>query len=144
MITLQDLTDRYEEEELISLTDRKNYETINIDVVNEAISDAESEVESYLNAVGLVGRDALGNLIYTKSATLPKALKIKTCDIARYYLFENGVTDIVQKRYDQAIAWLKLVQSKPTMLTGVTATGDMAKHSGIVVMPNVPPNQWTV
>lgn len=143
MIDLTDLTDRFGEEELAQLTDRENYLIIDATVVNRAISDAESEVESYLNAVGLVGRSNLGELIYTKSATAPKPLIIKTCDIARYYLYENGTTGIVKERYEQAIDWLKLVMRNPTMLTGLSATGGTPmSNSGIVVMAANPPPYW--
>lgn len=143
MITLTDLTDRFGEDELAQLTDREAYQDIDIVVVNRAISDAESEVESYLNMTGLVVRNMAGELVYVKSPSVPKPLVIKTCDIARYYLYESGVTGIVKERYDQAIEWLKLVMRNPVMLTGVTATtGSTASNSGIAVMAAPPPPYW--
>lgn len=144
MITLTDLTDRFGEQELAQLTDRENYQVIDMAVVNRAISDAESEVESYLNMTGLVGRNQAGELVYIKSPVMPKPLVIKTCDIARYYLYKNGVTGIVKERYEQAIEWLKLVMRNPAMLTGVSATTGITptSHSGIVVMSAAPPPYW--
>lgn len=136
MITLQDLIDRFSEQEIVQLTDKINYQVIDETVVNHAISDATAEVVGYLNPTGLI----VGG---TYVGTPPKSLILKTCDIARYYLYENGVTDIVEKRYRQAIDWLLLVQKNPSMLTGLADTGATDEiKSGIVVMPNRPPSMW--
>lgn len=136
MISLQDLIDRFGETELANLTDKENYQIIDEIVINHAIADAVAEVVGYLNPTGLIaGGVYLG--------IPPKSLVLKTCDIARYYLYENGVTDIVEKRYKQAIDWLLLVQKNPSMLTGLADTGATDEiKSGIVVMPNRPPNMW--
>ncbi len=141
MITLADLTERFGKHEIAELTDREAFETINQTVVDKAIGDAESEIESYLNVTGLVGRNALGRLIYTQSATMPNALFVKACDIARYYLHEEGATAIVEKRYVQAVDWLKLVMRNPTMLTGVVAV-ENTNGGGIVVLANPVPSDW--
>lgn len=144
MITLDDLVLRFGEQEIAELSDKNGdygYKEINLNVVNKAIFDAESEVESYLNAVGLVSRNAESQLLYVQSH-IPTALIIKTCDIARYYLYDNGVTEIVKQRYEQAITWLKLVMKNPTMLTGVYGDTAQNTHGGIVVKPNIMPNIW--
>lgn len=143
MITLDDLITRFGADELAQLTDREQYQVIDAAVVAKAIADAESEVESYLNAVGLVKRDAAGVLLYA-APVVPKPLIIKTCDIARYYLYENGVTAIVKERYEQAIAWLKLVMKNPSMLTGATDRNGNTDgiNSGIYVLPNPVPSHW--
>lgn len=136
MITLDDLIDRFGETELANLTDKENYQIIDETVINHAIADAMAEVAAYLNPTGLI----VGG-VYV--GTPPKSLVLKTCDIARYYLYENGVTDIVEKRYRQAIDWLLLVQKNPSMLTGVTHDdGTHGTKSGIAVMPNRPPSMW--
>lgn len=137
MITLQDLIDRFGEDELANLTDKENYQIIDETVTDHAISDAVAEVAGYLNPTGLVV-----NSVYI--GTPPKALVLKTCDIARYYLYENGVTEIVEKRYKQAIDWLLLVQKNPSMLTGVIDNGTNGTNSGIWVMPNTTPNGWDI
>lgn len=138
MITLQDMIDRFGETELAELTDRKNYTTINPVVINKAIDDAISEAVGYLNPTGLiVGGEYVG--------TPPKSLVLKVCDIARYYLYENAVIDIVDKRYTQAIKWLQLVQENPKMLTG--EQDDNHGHglnSGIAVIPNPTPDMWQI
>lgn len=134
MITLQDLIDRFGEAEIINLTDKDNYQAINETVANHAIQDATSEIVAYLNPTGLI---ADGMYL----GTPPRALKLKACDIARYYLYENGVTEIAEARYKQAIDWLVLVSKNPAMLTGVDATPKA--NSGISVIPNTPPNMWS-
>lgn len=139
MITSQDLIDRFGETELAKLTDRQSYQVIDVAVINRAISDAESEVSTYLRSAGLVGIDTLGNVIYLKAPKVPDALVLKTCDVARYYLYENGTTGIVEKRYDDAIKWLDKVKKDPTMLTGPIAEQPTAS-GGISVIPNPVPN----
>lgn len=132
MITLDDLIERFGESELIQLTDHENYQAIDETVANHAIKDATAEVVAYLNPTGLIQHG-----VYV--GTPPKALILKVCDIARYYLYENGTPDIVEKRYEQAIAWLRLVGKNPAMLTGTAKADD---KQGICVMPNVPPDMW--
>lgn len=139
MITVTDLTTRFGEDEIAQISDKKHYSTINIDVVNKAIFDAEAEVESYLNAIGLVSRNANGELVYRGQA--PESLIIKLCDIARYYLYDDAVTSIVDKRYGQALRWFERVQNNPKMLTGINI--EIAQNkSGICVMPNAKPSMW--
>lgn len=140
MITVTDLTTRFGEDEIAQMSDKKHYSTINIDVVNKAIFDAETEAESYLNAIGLVSRNADGELVYRGQA--PQPLIIKLCDIARYYLYDDAVTNIVEQRYKQALDWLKLVMKNPSMLTGLAESSTGQNQSGIVVMPNPKPSLW--
>lgn len=146
MITLTDLTTRFDDDELAELTDRESYASIDTTVANTAIRDAEAEVESYLNTVGLVKRTLTGELVYIKSAVLPESLALKTCDIARYYLHDDAVTETVQKRYDQAIKWLEKVQKNPAMLTGITDSNGNTDgiNSGIAVIPNPVPSMWNM
>ena len=44
------------------------------------------------------------------------SLKLYGLDIARYYLYDNAVPEIVQKRYDAAMAWLKQLENGEIML----------------------------
>ena len=108
MITSQDLIDRFGEFELIQITNEKprHDSVINEAVLQGAINDAVGEVASYLLSAGLVKIISAGNVVYLPSPEIPSDLKKKTCDIARYNLYDNGVTDVVQTRYDAAIKWL--------------------------------------
>ncbi len=95
--TQQQLIDRFGESELIQLTDRKAPPrgAIDADVVTAAIEDASQVIDSYLS-----GRYSL------PLAAVPAPLKRVACDIARYYLYEDAVTEIVQARYDSAVKFL--------------------------------------
>lgn len=129
IITRADLITRFGEKELIERTNRDDFTAINEDVLQQAISDAEAEAGSYVQASGLVLK------------TPPKALVLKTCDIARYYLYEDGVTEIVDERYKQAIAWFKDVVRNPQMLDA-NAVQQSVKPSNCSVIPNTPPASW--
>ena len=126
MISQTDLVERFGAEEIARLSDHDEYRTINAAVVAKAIADAEAEVNSYLALVGI---------------TPPKALVLKACDIARYYLHEDGATEIVRERYRQAITWLKEVMKNPSMLTGMGDTTPKQPVSAIAVRPNVLPQR---
>lgn len=164
MITLTDLIDRFGESELANLSDKDNYRLINETVINHAINDALAIIQSYLNPTGMIRQGADGKLIYVGQlcpssshqnpyddpysnpyghqaiGQVPKALILKACDIARFYLYDDGVTEIVQKRYDDAIAWLKMVSTNPAMLTGV-ATSNKGQ-SGIYVISSATPSLY--
>lgn len=143
MITSQDLIDRFGEFELIQITNEKprHDSVINEAVLQGAINDAVSEVASYLLSAGLVEIISAGNVVYLPSPEIPSDLKKKTCDIARYNLYDNGVIDVVQTRYDAAIKWLDKVKKDPTMLTGPISEQPNTS-GGITVMPNPVPNYW--
>lgn len=92
----QNLIDRFGEDELIQLTDRANTGLINSTVVARALADADAEINGYLSTR------------YTLPLSpVPAVLEKLACDISRYQLFENSVTEIVQERYENAVRFLK-------------------------------------
>lgn len=101
--TQSNLITRFSEAELIQLTDRpdrsdpENAGTIDSSVLNQAIADADAEINSYLTAYPL------------PLAVVPANLLRIACDITRYYLYDDQMIEPVQKRYKDAIDWLKLV-----------------------------------
>ena len=113
MITIQDMITRFGEQEMAERSNHETYEYINEDVLNAAIADAEEEAASYLRAA---------KLFFTDDA--PQVLKIKVCDIARYYLYDDAVTGIVEERYQSAVAWLKMVVKNPNMLDDSRVSDD--------------------
>ena len=131
IITRQDLIDRFGEDELVVLTDREGRGVIDDEVLNRAIEDAEAETAAYIQAAGLV------------LPSPPKVLVIKVCDIARYYLHDNGETQVVLDRYKQAIAWLRDVVRNPRLLDPDAVVAD-AKPSACAVRPNVPEDDWEI
>lgn len=128
IITPDDLINRFGEREILRLSDKTQSRQIDYDNVQAAIDDAVAEAQSYLAGAHFAKQPAL----------VPAVLKIKVCDIARWYLYENGVTEIVEKRYLSSIAWLKQVQKNPAML-GFDASEEAQQVIGsrIVVQPNV-------
>lgn len=109
--TAQDMIDRFEERELVQLTDRHDTGAIDSVVLEGALGDADAKIDSYL-----VGRYAL------PLAAVPKPLKLFACDIARYLLHDNHATEQVTKRYDDAIRFLERV-AKGDISIGATAAG---------------------
>lgn len=95
--TVQNLVDRFGAAELIQRTDRTGTGAIDTAVLNEAIADADAEIDAYLTAYPL------------PLTTIPANLERMACDIARYYIFGDGTIEQVKTRYDSAINYLKLV-----------------------------------
>lgn len=120
--TLQDLTDRYSQEELIQLSDRINAGVIDMDVINRAIADADGEIDGYL-----AGRYA------APITPVPKSLVRIGCELARYYLYDDGATEQVSKRYNDAVKFLVGV-GKGDISIGVTAAGEKPTSQNTVQM----------
>lgn len=96
--TQQDLIDRYGEQELVELTDDAGRGIVETTKVTRAIDDAAAKVDGYLS-----GR-------YTLPLTVvPTALKRIACDLARYYLHDDQVPEIVRTRYEDACRFLEQV-----------------------------------
>ncbi|WP_226883396.1 phage protein Gp36 family protein [Neisseria yangbaofengii] len=135
LITAEDMVVRFGEKELAERTDHENYEVINEDVLAKAMTDAEEEAGAYLRAAKLsYGAD--GN-------PPPPVLVIKVCDIARYYLYQDAVTQIIEDRYKSAVSWLKSVVSNPGLLDP-TRYDTADKPSTCAVAPNEAPDlrEW--
>lgn len=96
----QDMIDRFAERELIQLTDRTAGEgvAINDTVLGRALADTDAEIDGYL-----MGRYTL------PLNNVPKMLVSVACDIARYRLYDDRVTEQVQKRYDDAVKLLRMI-----------------------------------
>lgn len=110
--TKQNLIDRFGQVEIAQLTDRSAGTTIDDTVVSRALEDADAMINGYLQ-----GRYTL------PLASVPAMLVTVACNIARYQLFEDRVTEIVRQRYEDAIAWLKDVAAGRVAL-GLDAAGD--------------------
>ena len=115
-----DLTSRFGEVEIAELTDLEDRETVVDSVVNAAIADASEEMDSYLAA-----RYAL-----PITSGIPAILTAKAVDIARFRLYDDHPTETVRKRYEDAVAWLKLV-AMGTVRLPVAAPETTALTSGL-------------
>lgn len=115
-----DLTSRFGEVEIAELTDLEDRETVVDSVVNTAIADASEEIDSYLAARYAV----------PITSGIPAVLTAKAADIARYRLYDDHPTENVRKRYEDAVAWLKLV-AMGTVRLPVAAPETTALTSGL-------------
>ena len=106
----QDLIDRFGEDELIDLTDRINLGVINQQVLIQAITDASDQMSVYLSRFEFTAEN------------LPKVLKPIACDITRYRLYDESITENVQKRYDAGMKFLMSV-NKGEITIGTTTDG---------------------
>ena len=103
--TQVDMIARFGEDELIELTDRDNAGAINAAVVEGALADAESEINSYL-----------ASRISLPLADVPRVLTLKACDMARYFLEGANVREEVKERYEAAVRFLRDVAAGKAQL----------------------------
>jgi len=118
--TQQNLIDRFGERELIELTDRADPPTGAIDaaVVTKALADADGAINGYLAVK-----------YQLPISPVPVMFERFGCDIARYYLYEDRVTDQVRRRYEDAIKYLEGVASGKVNI-GVDASNQAPSSSG--------------
>lgn len=103
---------RLKESELIAITDRSAAGIIDDDVLNQAIDDAESEVDSYLE-----------QRYQTPVSPSPGILSERCVDITRYRLHvttDAAVQEDVRLAYEDARAWLVAIRDNRQSLPGVT------------------------
>ena len=120
--TQADLETRFGSEELAQLSDRAGGTVIEAAVVARAIADAEAEIDGYL-----AGRYAL------PLASVPAVLGRIACDIARYRLYDDRVTEAVRKRYEDAVRDLRALAAGTLQLDGVTPPAPAASGIGVSV-----------
>lgn len=128
--TQADMISRFDDKEIEQLTDRANVGVINTSVLAMKLADADAEINGYLQ-----GRYAL------PLTTVPDVLKRLACDIARYHLYDNRVTDAVRERYKDAIAYLKLVATGTVQL-GLDASNQILPVSS-APQTDAPPRLFT-
>lgn len=126
--TQQDLIDRFGEQELVELTDRADPPAglIDANVVAQAISDAGAEIDGYVGA-----RYSL------PLASNPESLKRIACDIARYRLYEDAVSEQVRTRYEDTMKFLAGV-SRGLVSLGMPMAETPAQSVGQVLIDSSP------
>jgi phage gp36-like protein len=136
--TQLDISESYGDRILLIVADRKKRGIVDTEAVTRALDSASAEIDSYLG-------------IRYKTLPLPNPSEmLKTCcmDIAIYRMSPNetALTDEIRKRYDDAIAWLKLVAkgdvsaqsaAASTSLTGGTPSGPTQPGTGANIVPTV-------
>lgn len=118
--TQDDLVKRYGADEILELTDRARSGQINTATVESAINDAKNEIDSYL-----------ATRYELPLVTVPALLNPVCSDIARYYLYEDRVTDHVEKRYKDRIDYLVRVSKRTASLPIEAPISPTAEDSDI-------------
>lgn len=93
--------------------------------VQKALTDATEQMNSYLS------------VRYITPIVGSEYLTIVACNIARYRLYMNDSTGEVQKRYDEAIAWLKDVANGNANITFAVPLDD-EQMQAVKVAPVAP------
>ncbi|MDX1464121.1 MAG: DUF1320 domain-containing protein [Halomonas sp.] len=116
-ITLQDLIDRFGQDELLQLAADDTGQAIDQGEIDLAIADAGGEID---------GRVAAGGYAVPLDP-VPSIVQAYACDIARYRLYDERATDQVTKRYEDAIKFLRAVAKGEVKLgIGSEAGGESA------------------
>lgn len=113
--TQADLVTRFDSEELAQRTDRINGSVIDASVVSRALADAEAEIDGYL-----------AKRYQLPLATVPAVLGRIACDLARYYLYDDHVVEVVRKRYEDSVRLLKSF-----------ASGEVKLDAAVILEPSV-------
>jgi phage gp36-like protein len=94
--TYQDLVNAFGENEILQLSDRDRDGLADDYVIEEAIAFADDHVDGYLREQ------------YTLPlVNVPRNLVGMACDFARYRLYQDQPTELVQDRYNVGCFWLK-------------------------------------
>lgn len=110
----QDFIDRIGNDQLLLLTDRDADGSVDSDVLDEAISDATAEIDSYL-----------GDKYTLPLPSVPKVLVRICIDIAVYRLAYSPdlQTEDIRTRYEDCVKFLKSV-AKGEISLGLSVTPD--------------------
>ena len=119
-IRISHLIQRFGEPELIQLTDEHRTGAIDEATVTAAIADAQSEIDSYL---------ATKYSLPLSSEQVPNSLIRVTCDLARYYLYNDQAPETIRTRRNEAVDYLKGIAAGKVDL-GITSGDEPAVNSG--------------
>lgn len=120
-VTLDDLVKRFGRDEILDIAANESGDDFDIEAVNRACEDAAGEIDSSLAAGGYK----------LPLATVPPVVTAYACDIARYRMYDDRATEQVNKRYDDAIRFLRQVASGGLKL-GVPKVDDEVTSAGEV------------
>ncbi|MCC6195714.1 MAG: DUF1320 domain-containing protein [Burkholderiales bacterium] len=118
-----DLETRFGAQEIAQLTDRDGGVFADAAVVDRALSDAQALIDSYLAA-----RYPL------PLAPVPDVINRMCCDIARYYLHEDRVTEQVRQRYEDCVSLLQAIARGVAELSLAGGGAPPAPSGGSVVV----------
>lgn len=108
--TKQDMITRFGFDSVAQITSTVDGKTIDDDVLNAALGDAFNFINGFLAA-------RYETPVVTRSTQLVQW----ECDIARYYLFRDDLTEVVRQRYEDAVSTLRLIKANKYDLTDATS-----------------------
>lgn len=112
--TRADMEQRFGVHEVLRLCDRAGNGGVDDVVLDQALADADAEVDLYLAA-----RYAL------PLPVVPGVLARVACDVARYRLWADQASDEVRRRYEDAVRLLTAISK------GVVALGLPGSHADV-------------
>lgn len=120
--TLDDLVLAFGEQTIIDLTDRADPPAGSMDaaVASRALEDATADINSYL-----------GVRYATPVSVQRELLRACCCDIARYRLCGERVTDEVHARHENAMRWLRDIAAGRALLAGAQTPAAGAPADGL-------------
>jgi phage gp36-like protein len=112
-----DILEQIPETELIQLTDDGDLGAVDESIVTRAIADADSEIDGYC-----------GNRYTVPFVETPDMVRKLSVDIAIYNLYSRrqGAPENRQKRYDDAVSFLRRVSDGKASVPGATGTDESA------------------
>jgi phage gp36-like protein len=121
LVTAQLMTDVAGGETLTDYTEDEQAAAPNaLAVVQRALDDADNTIDSHIG-----GRYPL------PIAPVPEILERIACDLARFYLYDDQVTETIQKRFDEAMKLLRDVRDGKSQLGPNGTTGEQpASNAG--------------
>lgn len=121
--TVNDLVERFGEDEMIQNSPDETGEAIDAERVDTAIGDASRTIDSFLRMRRSVPVDPV-----------PSVLIGACADIARFLLHDDHAPEAVKDRYKATIQWLKDIAAGKASLgeedTTITGSGRVVRRAG--------------
>ncbi len=123
--TLQDLVDRYGEDELIQLTDDAGAGTVDVARVDRALADATNEINGYLSTNYQI-----------PLTTVPDLVALWCVNIARYRLWSRRdlVPELVSQLYRDALKQLDAAAAGRINLPGAAGVEPLPRDPSDVLL----------
>lgn len=123
--TQQNLVDRFGESEIVRISDRDGNGSVDAAIVAKSLADADAEIDGYL-----------GKVYALPLAEVPARVTDLAQDIALYKLYPSNPPEDVQRRYKDAVAFLRDVAKGVAVLP--IATGDVPAPASDGVQTTMP------
>lgn len=107
--TIQDMINRFGEDELIQLTDRDGVGVLDRSSIQQAIDDACAIMDSYIGARYAV----------PLADPVPGDVSVYAADLARCQLYDSDTIDKAEERCERVMRWLRDVAAGRAVLPGV-------------------------